>query len=87
MANIFGSKLDVLPEELGSIKPGSQWCWEPLKMDQRCYIEVVAVEKKAGGNWWVLCRRLRMTPSDPEVRVAWNELSRFIEAAVLTKAG
>lgn len=83
MNSLWGSKMEVLPEELSSIKPGSQWCWEPLKIESRCYIEVTTVEKKADGNWWVLCTAIRDGGGIPKGKRAWNELSRFVEAAVL----
>jgi hypothetical protein len=70
MKSIFGSKLKVLPEEFSSIRSGSQWCWEPLKI----------------GNWWVLVVAIRDGGGVAKGRQSWNELSRFVEAAVLTKA-
>jgi hypothetical protein len=86
MKSIFGSELKVLPEEFSSIQTGSQWCWEPLKIESRCYIEVVCVERKPDGNWWVLVVAIRDGGGVAKGRQSWNELSRFVEAAVLTKA-
>lgn len=77
--------MDILPRELGSIRSGSQWCWEPLKIEKRCYIEVVYTEKKFGDEWWVLSVAIRDGGGFTKGQKAWNELSRFVEAAVLTK--
>lgn len=85
-SSIGGSELKQLPSELSSIEPGSEWCWEPLKIDSRCYIRIEAVEKKPDGNWWVLSMALRDGGGVSKGRRAWNEVSRFIEAAVLIKA-
>jgi hypothetical protein len=86
MRSIYGTDMKVLPDELGSIKVGSEWCWEPLKLESRCYIEVCAVELKPDGNWWILCRAIRDGGGASKGKTVWNELSRFIEAAVLTQA-
>lgn len=85
MSSIFGSEMRVFPQELGSIRSGSRWCWEPLKIDARCYIEVVYVEQKTGGDWWVLCQAIRDGGGVLAGKTVWNELSRFIEAAVLVE--
>lgn len=87
MGSIYGSELKALPAELGSIRRGSTWCWEPLKIEARCYIRVVAVENKADGNWWVLCQAIRDGGGIPQGKTVWNELSRFVEAAVLVEPG
>lgn len=77
--------MEYLPLELCSIRPGSQWCWEPLKIESRCYIEVVSVEKKFVGEWWVHTVAIRDGGGLIVGQSTWNELSRFIEAAVLTQ--
>lgn len=75
--------MEDLPRELGSIRSGSRWCWEPLKIESRCYLEVVYTEQKFGGEWWVLCVAIRDGGEHTKGNSVWNELSRFIEAAVL----
>lgn len=84
MSDIFDSSMKTLPAELGAIRPGSQWCWEPLKIESRIYIQVEVVEQRAG-RWYVLCQALRDGGGIKKGRLVWNELSRFIEAAVLIK--
>jgi hypothetical protein len=86
MVKIFGSEMVILPDELGSIRAGSEWCWEPLKIDSRCYIRVVSVGKKADDSWWVLSEVTRDGNGVSVGNRTWNELSRFVEAAVLVKA-
>jgi hypothetical protein len=77
----------TLPDELGSIKVGSEWCWEPLKLESRCYIRVSMVERKLDGNWWVLCTALTDGGGVKRGQSNWNQLSRFVEASVLIKPG
>lgn len=83
MKSIYGSEIHVLPDEFASIKPGSKWCWEPLKIESRCYIEVLEIVKKLDDQWWILCLAVRDGGGIRKGTTAWNELSRFIEAAVL----
>jgi hypothetical protein len=83
MRSLYGTGMPFLPTELGSIKEGSTWCWEPLKIESRCYIRIVSVELKTDGGWWVLCQAIRDGNGIPQGRAVWNELSRFIEATVL----
>lgn len=77
--------MKTLPPELDSIRRGSEWCWMPLSMEHRCYIRVESVEKKHVGGWWVLTVAIRDGGGIPKGKRTWNELSRFIEAAVLLK--
>lgn len=66
-----------LPECLREIAPsvGSIWMWEPLKQHAREETRVTAVRWNGEGAWVESVGR--------GGQHAWNELSRWVEAAVL----
>jgi hypothetical protein len=74
---------EELPAELTSIRPGTIWCWGPLREYTKCVIKVMEVEKRKDGNWWVLSKVIKGYENEKKGVEAWNEVSRFIEAAVL----
>jgi hypothetical protein len=71
--------------ELGSIRPGSMWCWNPLNLEEYLMVSVVKTEKKDDGVWWVQTRYIRIVDGKVRLQQNWNELSRFIEVCVLVQ--
>jgi hypothetical protein len=71
------------PKALGSIREGSVWCWEPLKPDISVMVSVLKTELKKDGNWWVETQCIRSRGDATYLQKNWNEISRFVEAAVL----
>jgi hypothetical protein len=81
---------DVLAEHtgelvpaLGSVREGSVWVWEPLKASATETVRVTSTRWN-GEEWWVEAELLRHHAGIAPRR--WNELSRFVEAAVLREA-
>jgi hypothetical protein len=68
-----------MPDLLRGIAPraGSVWEWEPLKPHARTTVTVVA-SKWNGEACWV-------ETMTPDGKLQWNELDRWVEAAVLIR--
>jgi hypothetical protein len=78
---------DVVPAAIGlglplAIRRGSIWHWEPLSPAASQQIMVTGVEWD-GEQWWVQAVKYPARPKDR--RPYWNELDRFVEAAVLVR--
>jgi hypothetical protein len=63
-----------------SIREGSIWCWEPLNPRARAECTVTATRWN-GEEWWI-----ELETGRDKTR-HWNDLDRFIEAAVLVRPG
>lgn len=74
-----------LPAELSSIQEGSVWCREPLKPDVICLLEVTKTFHRAG-EWWVESKAMQNRGHCVRGKLYSNEVSRFIEAAVLVSS-
>lgn len=62
-----------------SVREGSVWCWEPLKPHAaEC---TVTATRWNGEEWWIELETGRDRARH------WNELDRFVEAAVLVRPG
>lgn len=57
------------------------WCWEPLKSHARCKIRIVETRWN-GEEWWIETEALETAGYATAGERHWNELDRFIEAAV-----
>jgi hypothetical protein len=73
----------VIPGLLREIAPsiGSIWEWEPLIDHARATLKVTDV-KWNGEELWIETQNLHK----PHAERSWNELSRWVEAAVLLNA-
>lgn len=58
---------------------GSRWIWEPRHPSAETHVVVAGVELR-GEEWWV--KSTTLSPESEERRSYWNELDRFLEAAV-----
>ncbi|WP_158691029.1 hypothetical protein [Streptomyces sp. 351MFTsu5.1] len=63
------------------IREGTVWCWEPLKPHARCDVRITETRWN-GEEWLVECEMLTADQYTPAGSRYWNELDRFIEAAV-----
>lgn len=74
-----------IPSELGSIREGTVWCWGPLRERTKCVVKVLKVELRTDG-WWVQARVIKGNENEKKGTESWNEISRFVEAAVLVSS-
>ena len=63
------------------IRPTTTWCWEPLKPHARCDVRITETRWN-GEEWWIECEMLTTDGLSAVGSKHWNELSRFVEAAM-----
>jgi hypothetical protein len=67
------------------VRPGTVWCWEPLKPPARCNVQIT--DTRWNGEEWLV--ETEMLTADHYTAAGsryWNELDRFVEAAVFLAA-